>query len=344
MNSDEILEQELIKRNLITVEKLAEYKEELKQKPDKSFSDLLLEKKLLTEDEILLFKLPAKSEKDDYEQALADIEKILSLQNPKEVSEQPIHNIAETVLEEKKPASAKKTLSFEKISSGTLPDSAKETQEKPSLVKKTTSFESFSSSKPLDFGDEIQEKLLPPKKEKVESDAISSLKMLALGDAPVSSGQASFSKKTTSFQKISQQDAGMIQVPLNPVAQGSNIDPYINLPEIPKEETMDMPFGKACVLLRFATEEQVQEALDEQKKNPGKTLGEIMVAQKILTHEKVKTVLSRQKSETLICHACNKKYQIVLYQSGRSYKCKVCNRELEKFSEIKAKKIGRAHV
>lgn len=338
MNSDEILEQELLKRELITKEKLAECKQELSEKENVSLSALLLEKKIVTEEQLRFDEV---SLKDDYEQALADIEKVLALQSLENNATDTVSSSANIEIEEKKPLPLKKTTSFNKLPpSKTLEPVVDKKENTSSNIKKTTSFEMFSSSKPLDFGDEIsgKEKLAPAKKTE-STDNLSAMKLLALGDIQSEAMNPSSLKKTTSFNKlISKEDAGTIYVPPPAVPESSTSDALLNLPEIPKEESVDIPFGKACVLLRFATEEQIEKALEEQSKNPGKPLGEILVEQKVLTPEKVKTVLSRQKSQTLICYPCNKKYQIVLYQPGRSYKCKVCNKELEKFSETKARK------
>ena len=118
---------------------------------------------------------------------------------------------------------------------------------------------------------------------------------------------------------------------------------------LPKEHDVSKggvtPFGKAAILLKMATLEQVNDALLAQVTNSkGKKLGEIMLEKGYLTSKDVHTILARQKTQTLGCPKCDKKYQIVLYQKGRSYKCKTCAVELVEARKLEKKQIGRAHV
>ncbi|MEX2668008.1 hypothetical protein [Candidatus Uabimicrobium amorphum] len=88
-------------------------------------------------------------------------------------------------------------------------------------------------------------------------------------------------------------------------------------------KSMSTPFGKAAILLKMATEEQVNDALLSQVTDcKGKKIGKIMAEKGYLTNEQIKTILGRQKTSTMICPVCEKRYQIVLFQAGRSYRCK----------------------
>lgn len=88
-------------------------------------------------------------------------------------------------------------------------------------------------------------------------------------------------------------------------------------------KSMSTPFGKAAILLKMATEEQVNDALLSQVTDcKGKKIGKIMAEKGYLTNEQIKTILGRQKTSTMICPTCEKRYQIVLFQAGRSYRCK----------------------
>jgi len=96
-----------------------------------------------------------------------------------------------------------------------------------------------------------------------------------------------------------------------------------------KSESKIIPFGKACILLHFTTQENVDEALQIQRtKSPQKKLGEIMVEQGMIAPDKVKTVLDRQQVRNMLCTKSNKSYKIVLYQASKKYKCKVCSSNL----------------
>jgi hypothetical protein len=98
------------------------------------------------------------------------------------------------------------------------------------------------------------------------------------------------------------------------------------------------PFGKTAILLHLATQREVDAALAVQAREAGKKLGEIMIAQGTLNPQQVKTILSRQESKTMACPKCQKKYQIVLFQVGRSYQCKTCQMELVDSKKLKSKK------
>lgn len=107
------------------------------------------------------------------------------------------------------------------------------------------------------------------------------------------------------------------------------------LPELPKTP-MSTPFGKAAVLLKMVSKEQAYEALVAQAVDfPHKKLGEIMVGKGYLSPDQVQKILARQKTRTMICSRCEKKYQIVLYQAGRSYQCKTCKVELADIKKLK---------
>lgn len=104
-------------------------------------------------------------------------------------------------------------------------------------------------------------------------------------------------------------------------------------------KSMSTPFGKTAILLKLATQEQVNDALLSQvTESQGKKIGEIMVEKGYLTQKNVKTILSRQQTKTMGCTKCKKKYQIVLFQAGRSYKCKSCNIELVDAKKMDKKK------
>ncbi|WP_372369057.1 hypothetical protein [Candidatus Uabimicrobium sp. HlEnr_7] len=117
-------------------------------------------------------------------------------------------------------------------------------------------------------------------------------------------------------------------------------------------KSMSTPFGKAAILLKMATEEQVNDALLSQVTDcKGKKIGKIMAEKGYLTNEQIKTILSRQKTSTMICPVCEKRYQIVLFQAGRSYRCKSskCPKkpellELRKYLKKRKKSIDISHV
>ncbi len=131
----------------------------------------------------------------------------------------------------------------------------------------------------------------------------------------------------------------------------SSIESFTEIKEIKEESSKENQeklykstktlFGKVAILLGMATQDQVNDALlSAVTDHSGKKLGEIMIELGHLTPEQVDTIKSRQKTKAMVCPKCEKKYQIVLFQKGRSYKCKTahCVEELLEWKKFKKKK------
>ncbi len=89
------------------------------------------------------------------------------------------------------------------------------------------------------------------------------------------------------------------------------------------------PFGKTALLLHMIQQSQLDEAIRAQlTTHRGQPLGDIMIEKKILTPQQVQIVLSRQSAKALVCPQCHKRYQILLYQSSRTYRCRKCPGEV----------------
>lgn len=201
-----------------------------------------------------------------------------------------------------------------------LPDLAEKTVKKPSKdvkkpTKKTSSSSKSSSSK--------------SSSSKRSSSKSSSSKSSSSKSVAKSTSQSVANKNSDKVHKIKSQ--------YSKPSQG---------------KSMSTPFGKAAILLKMATEEQVNDALLSQVTDcKGKKIGKIMAEKGYLTNEQIKTILGRQKTSTMICPTCEKRYQIVLFQAGRSYRCKSskCAKkpellELKKYLKKRKKSIDISHV
>ena len=94
-------------------------------------------------------------------------------------------------------------------------------------------------------------------------------------------------------------------------------------------------FGKTAIISKMATQEQVNDALlSAVTTHKGKKLGEIMVELGYLTNKQVEIILRRQKTKTMICFSCKKKYQLLDFKKSKTYNCKKCGFKLEDQKEI----------
>lgn len=100
-----------------------------------------------------------------------------------------------------------------------------------------------------------------------------------------------------------------------------------------REKVEDTIFGRLVITNRFATAEQVEEALLEQKahEEAGRIvpLGSILVERGILTMDQVEGILMKQWKRILVCNTCRKQFNVFGYQESKRFLCRVCHQPLE---------------
>jgi len=120
------------------------------------------------------------------------------------------------------------------------------------------------------------------------------------------------------------------QVALVMRAQGRQLDKTDKRLHLPRREVL---FGAIAVKLGMATQEQINRALRKQAKlqAEGKKvpLGKILVDDGVLTLSQVKTLLSHQRKNLMMCPKCGKRYNVLNAVPGKEVKCPNCGAALE---------------
>ncbi len=106
-------------------------------------------------------------------------------------------------------------------------------------------------------------------------------------------------------------------------ARMRRVDPATN------RSKQDILFGKVAVKEGLLTEEQVNSCLRIQGQ-PGerRTLGEIMVAQKLLSARQVKELLGRQWKSIMHCGPCRLSFTVTSISKGKRINCPKCKGSL----------------
>lgn len=97
--------------------------------------------------------------------------------------------------------------------------------------------------------------------------------------------------------------------------------------ELSRNTRSDHLFGKVAIRLKFCTEDQLVECLDEQDEQPKDRrmrLGDIMVKRGVLTPAQVRKILDTQRGLILYCPSCDTEYNTVMFKAGASLQCYKC--------------------
>lgn len=100
-----------------------------------------------------------------------------------------------------------------------------------------------------------------------------------------------------------------------------------------REKVEDTIFGRLVVNNMFATENQVDDAVREQRKRETQgvivPLGSILVEWGLLTMEQVESILKRQWKKILVCKPCQKQFNVFGFEPGKQFLCRKCQTPLE---------------
>lgn len=106
------------------------------------------------------------------------------------------------------------------------------------------------------------------------------------------------------------------------------------LPEADRGRQQDLELGKLVIALKYASREQVEEALRLQagRRQAGqspKRLGEIMVEAGSLTPVQVQRLIAYHDKTIYVCVSCGTRFNVLNAQPGATYPCKKCGGTLE---------------
>ncbi|MBI2900024.1 MAG: protein kinase [Planctomycetes bacterium] len=114
----------------------------------------------------------------------------------------------------------------------------------------------------------------------------------------------------------------------------TQLDRLLRIREKPTEQATAINdlFGRLAVQLEFATQEQVEEALAEQRVQEARgqrmRLGQIMLKKRFLTTEQFLEILKFQEKTVLTCPSCNARYlvgELGEPESGGVFRCLACS-------------------
>ena len=323
MVSDEILAEQAIKQGLLTEDQLAECRKLQKKIPGKSLLEMLSLKGYLTPEQIAALNIQDMDDSEEFDEELFLSSDATGSSDPEQKKISDPDNLAPASVEpppgvpvsDLLPSIEERSLKQDAASQtaeGSTDAYAQEREDDEFKIK--ADFDPDAQplpvakpqpNLPLDFADALQEE-------------------------PVTASPPDITKTTgsspTNLAK-SDEDASLVSEPDTRPKRLTSPSKRLDTAKFSK--TMSTPFGKAAILLRMATQEQVNDALLTQVTEfKDKKVGEIMVEKGYMTPQQVEKVLARQETRTMGCPTCKKKYQIVLFQEGRSYKCKTCQVDL----------------
>ena len=114
-----------------------------------------------------------------------------------------------------------------------------------------------------------------------------------------------------------------------------------------REKVEDSIFGRLVIKNRYATQDQVDEALQEQTRREKEgqivPIGTILIERRIMTIDQVADILKRQWKQILICDTCSKQFNVFGYKKGKRFMCRKCGNPLrvpEKLTSVRVEGEG----